>query len=51
LFEGIHFLALSHLWPFYIIWTSSFWHSCFLFLLYRFGMISAQEELKRIQTS
>jgi hypothetical protein len=24
LFEGIHFLALSHLWPFYIIWTSSF---------------------------
>lgn len=23
LFEGIHFLALSHLWPFYIVWTSA----------------------------
>jgi hypothetical protein len=51
LFEGIHVLALSHLWPFYIICTSSVWHNSIFFLLYRFGMISVQEELKRTQAS
>jgi len=31
LFEGIHFLALSHLWPFYIVWTSAVWHNSIFF--------------------
>jgi hypothetical protein len=52
-FKEIHFLAISHLWPFlYINWTLVVWHnSIFVLLLQIWHEIYVQEELQIIQTS
>ncbi len=52
LFKEIHFLAISHLWPFYINWTLVVWHNSILvFILQIWHEIYVQEELQIIQTS